>query len=189
MSTDDQPWWASGDDPEAAGTDDAFDAHQRARNQNKDADWQEELADQIADAEAAGGRRREPGGPEAPHWLGDAVQLVGRMAVDATQRLQAVGQSGDGLRDPVHDHPAGHARRDGADGRRGGGDGAGPPHPPGEVCNACPFCLGLRAVRQVRPEVIGHLSDAAHHLSLALRAIADAAADGPDDVEHIPLDD
>lgn len=63
------------------------------------------------------------------------------------------------------------------------------PHEDGTVCDACPVCITLRAVRQVRPEVIGHLSDAAHHLSLALRAVADAqASDDTQDFQHIDLD-
>lgn len=181
MSTTREPWWASGDAPEDVGTDDPLAAHQAARAGR---DWRDALAEDIADA------ARDPAEPtqDAPHWLGDAMDVLGRMAADATQRLSSAGSATDedlGARDPVDDHPAGRRRA-----RRAPGDGGGvPPHAPGEVCNACPVCLGLRALRAVRPEVIGHLSDAAHHLSLALRAVADAAVDEPDHVERITLDD
>lgn len=149
-----------------------------------DEDWRDALREDLADAE----QQKPSPGVDAPHWLGDAIDLVSRMAADATERLQTGSRhEGETMagRDPVDDHPAGSRRnRVGSD-----GGGAVPPHPPGEVCGACPVCIGLRALRSVRPEVIGHLSDAAHHLSLALRAVADAAADGPEDVQRIVLDD
>lgn len=64
-----------------------------------------------------------------------------------------------------------------------------PEHDDGEVCQACPICLGLRAVRQARPEVIGHLADAAHAFSLALRALADSTeGGGGNDFQRIDLD-
>lgn len=190
------PWWASGDAPDAEPDDNAFERHRQARAgrtpaadstessapQNGDEDWHDQLREDLA----AAGDDTPPPRVDSPHWLGDAIDLMGRMAADATERLQSGGLAGGGLsgRDPADDHPAGTRRRPSAD-----DGGTPPPHGPGEVCGACPVCIGLKALRAVRPEVIGHLSDAAHHLSLALRAVADAAADGPDDVERIVLDD
>ena len=106
--------------------------------------------------------------------MGDALLALGRLASQAGRRVAArVGEPGtgrpvgvdeDGERDPFS------------------------PHEDGAVCDACPVCIGLRAVRQVRPEVIAHLSDAAHHMSLALRAIADAQAEPDEGFTSIDLD-
>lgn len=62
------------------------------------------------------------------------------------------------------------------------------PHPDGQVCQACPVCLVLRAVRASRPEVIGHLAEAAHHLALALQAFAETHAGADPDLTKIDLD-
>lgn len=68
------------------------------------------------------------------------------------------------------------------------GDVAAAAHDDGQVCDACPVCRLLRAVRQSRPDVVTHLADAAHHVSLALQALAEAS-DAPDGgFEHIDLD-
>lgn len=58
----------------------------------------------------------------------------------------------------------------------------------GAVCDACPVCIMLRAVRDIRPEAVGHLAEAAHHVSLALQAFADAQAGGSDGLQKIDLD-
>jgi hypothetical protein len=57
-------------------------------------------------------------------------------------------------------------------------------------CQVCPACQLLRLVRWTRPEVYGHLADAAASLSAALRELTadrtpDAARRG--NVEHIDL--
>jgi hypothetical protein len=57
-------------------------------------------------------------------------------------------------------------------------------------CQVCPACQLLRLVRGTRPEVYGHLADAAASLSAALREMTpdrtpDAARRG--NVEHIDL--
>ena len=57
-------------------------------------------------------------------------------------------------------------------------------------CQVCPACQLLRLVRGARPEVYGHLADAAASLSAALRELTadrtpDAARRG--NVEHIDL--
>jgi len=61
--------------------------------------------------------------------------------------------------------------------------------PPPE-CLVCPACQLLRLVRGTRPEVYGHLADAAASLSAALRELtADVASGTPrrGNVEHIDL--
>lgn len=164
--TTDGPWWASGRGPDD-GLDgqDPFEAHRDARRG------------------AAGADTATEGGTDAARLASDAIDLVTRLAAETGRRVAdraRANAAGDGTGsfgrpDDPADDAAGAAH-------------AGP-HEDGEVCDACPVCIGLRALRQVRPEVIGHLSDAAHHLSLALRAFADAQAGGRDDgLEKIDLD-
>lgn len=58
-------------------------------------------------------------------------------------------------------------------------------------CTACPVCSAVRVLRQVRPEAVGHLLDAATSLVAALAAAVPAApAPGPPEpVQTIDLDD
>jgi hypothetical protein len=82
---------------------------------------------------------------------------------------------GDDDVDPVDAHRA--ARR-GASGPAGEWDvpvdDDGPPsaaaHGP-DVCGICPFCVALRALGESRPQLVEHLSEAARHLSAALRSV------------------
>lgn len=98
---------------------------------------------------------------------------------------------GDGLHDedPLDRHRAG---------RRGTSDGRAPredpvdAHADGRVCHACPVCITLRALESSRPEVVGHLADALHHLSLAARAFMEAqvgATGGDGGLRRVDLDD
>lgn len=87
---------------------------------------------------------------------------------------------------------------DGAGGRGAADDARDiPPHrhgadAPHDVCQVCPICAVLRAVDDVRPELVEHLSEAARHLTLAAKAFIDAQAAGyePRDegLERIDLD-
>lgn len=74
-----------------------------------------------------------------------------------------------------------------------GGSAAGGSAPPGApVCQVCPVCSFLRVVQDARPEAMEHLLEAAHHLTLAAKAVVDAHADGfggAGGLEHIPLDE
>lgn len=61
-------------------------------------------------------------------------------------------------------------------------------------CHVCPVCSLLRALEDVRPDVLVHLGEAARHLSMAAKAVVDAQAGraqaaAPDDFETIPVDD
>lgn len=77
-----------------------------------------------------------------------------------------------------------------------------------DACGACPICVGLRALGESRPELVGHLAEAARQLALAVRTVVDAGvpadeAPGPtdaprragprrrtaDDLRRIRLDD
>lgn len=181
--THDDPWWASGRDP-GEGIDpseDPFDAHRDARRGG---------APPPGDGD--GTDPRAPGG-EAARLATDAMELIGRLAAEASRRVAARATS-----NAATGGDAGaFTRPDGAEATRpgAGGDGAWrrladgiAPHEDGRVCDACPVCIGLRALRQVRPEVIGHLSEAAHHVSLALRAFADAQVADDEGLEKIDLD-
>jgi hypothetical protein len=44
-------------------------------------------------------------------------------------------------------------------------------------CQVCPLCAGLAALRQARPEAVGHLVKAGAELLLAARALLDGAAE------------
>ena len=61
-------------------------------------------------------------------------------------------------------------------------------------CTVCPFCQGIAAVRQVRPETVEHLLDSAASFVAALRTTVSAhvSPDGPaesrrPDVQHIDV--
>jgi hypothetical protein len=55
--------------------------------------------------------------------------------------------------------------------------GAGAGHSP--ECTICPLCQGIRLLRGARPEVVGHLSDAATSFLAALAALAPADSSEP----------
>lgn len=44
-------------------------------------------------------------------------------------------------------------------------------------CQLCPFCAGLAAVREARPEAVEHLVKAGAELLLAVRALLDRVAE------------
>lgn len=176
----DAPWWASGRSAEDGldGTEDPLGAHWGARHgdQTHDGGRDEPTGDRPA-GDGAGG--------DAARLAGEAIDLFARLAAEAGRRVAARATSNAGRPAPGAftrtDPPTG--------GDQPGDDGAPGPHPhDGEVCDACPVCMGLRAIRQVRPEVVAHLSDAAHHLSLALRAVAEAQAAPDEGLESIDLD-
>ena len=58
-------------------------------------------------------------------------------------------------------------------------------------CTACPVCQTVGLLRQVRPEAVAHLLDAAGSLVAALRAAVPApdAPVGPPTVQRIDLDE
>jgi len=61
-----------------------------------------------------------------------------------------------------------------------------------QECLVCPLCQTVGALRQVRPEAVGHLLDAAGSLVAALRAavpVPDAPPERGPGVERIDLDE
>lgn len=174
----DAPWWASGRAAEDGldGTEDPLGAHWGARH-----------GDGSTDGGTTDGGGHDPSagaGGDAARLAGEAIDLFARLAAEAGRRVASRATSNAGRPAPGaftrSDPPSSGATSD---------DGAPGPHPhDGEVCDACPVCMGLRAIRQVRPEVVAHLSDAAHHLSLALRAVAEAQGQPDEGLETIDLD-
>lgn len=152
------PWWASGSDP-----DEGLDGRDPF-----DAHRQARTGQPGAEAgdDDPGPGAREPG--ELAALAVEAVDLLARVAAAGARR------AGRPRPTPAGD-PQATATRQG-------------PHADGSVCDACPVCITLRAVQEARPEVVAHLADAAHHVTAALQAFADAQA-GPDEgLQHIDLD-
>lgn len=59
-------------------------------------------------------------------------------------------------------------------------------------CTVCPLCQAVGTLRQVRPETVGHLLDAAGSLVAALRSavpVPDPPAGAGPGVQHIDLDE
>ncbi len=120
-----------------------------------------------------------------PAWL-DAVEAIEGAVRAAARGPRRAGGEDQGA---PSDAGSGHATANDAgipDGHRHGAVDA--------YCHVCPVCALLRALEDVRPEVLLHLTEAAKHLSLAAKAVVDAQADratgaAGDDFESIPVDD
>jgi hypothetical protein len=55
-----------------------------------------------------------------------------------------------------------------------------------EVCGVCPICVGMRLLGEARPDLVVHLTEAARHLSAAVRSLLDTTQDpGPPDGEGV----
>jgi hypothetical protein len=48
---------------------------------------------------------------------------------------------------------------------------------PAPECQTCPICAGLAALREARPEAVGHLVKAGAELLLAAKALLDGAGE------------
>lgn len=159
------PWWASGSGPDE-GLDgrDPFDAHRRARTGRTGGD----AAGAGGPGDASEDGSTGTGGADAGELRSLAVEAVDLLARVAAATAQRAGR-------PRAASGAGTSATAG-------------PHADGRVCDACPVCITLRAVQQARPEVVAHLADAAHHVTAALQAFADAQAGDDDGLQHIDLD-
>jgi hypothetical protein len=57
--------------------------------------------------------------------------------------------------------------------------------PAAEICGVCPVCIAARMLGDTRPELLGHLTEAARHVTAALRSLLDTSADRDDgDRDH-----
>lgn len=176
----DAPWWASGRtaDDGLDGAEDPLGAHWDARHGAR----AEDGGDDHGHGDRAAGQAP---GDDAARLAGEAIDLLARLAAEAGRRVTVRATTNAGRPTPGAFTRTDPPPEEGDRVRGGAQD----PHPhDGEVCDACPVCMGLRAIRQVRPEVVAHLSDAAHHLSLALRAVADAQGQPDEGLETIDLD-
>jgi hypothetical protein len=152
--------------------------------------WASELEDGVADAppldplEAHRAARRGTPPPDdaADGW--DLADLLGP-AADASA-------PGDGATDDASDAPRTAGRGS------AGTDGPAAAHGP-DVCGVCPICVALRALGESRPQLLEHLSEAARHLTAAVRNLVEdpprvrpdgarRGHDDPDPFERIDLD-
>lgn len=203
---DSRPWWASDPPAAADAADDPLEAHRSARRNGP---------------EPTGGRREggHPGSSRASNG-GEADGHAGGSTGASSGRRDAGGRPGGSRRssdpggagpgeEPPWEPPAAwseatqllaelladlggagarQAFRQAARSRAGGA--AARAHPP--ECRVCPACSLLRAVGDVRPEVVSHLTEAARQLTLAAKAVMDAQAgafDRAEGLQHIPLDE
>lgn len=173
-ATDDagRPWWAS--DGQGLGDEDPVESHRRARAAGSSGDGARtrDHGAGAEDGEAREGERdRGSGGGDGPGdhpWWADAAELLARVAREAGRAAGAGnGRAGAVGRDHVHTGSV-------------------------DACQICPVCTGIRLLGEVRPEVVSHVTEAARHLTLALKAVVDAQAEamGADDgLQRIDLDD
>jgi hypothetical protein len=147
------------------------------------------------------------GGPDLPPsgpWWEAAAETVSRLARDLAETAEAHDPRADEGADAGRSHgtareaPPTTGRGDpGAHGGEPGGrDGPAPADGQDthrvDACGICPICVGLRALGESRPELVGHLAEAARHMALAARSLAARPGSGaPDDepLQHIGLDD
>lgn len=164
MSAADRPWWSSGDaDASGAGApepDDPLEAHRRARR---------------GDAGGDHAHRRGQDPVDDGSWWVPATEAVIRLARDLAAHAGEVAATP--VPDPDHHGDADDRDADNRGGDADGRDGDGGAHRI-DACGVCPICIGLRVLGDARPEVVGHLAEAARQLTLAVRAVVDAAADG-----------
>jgi hypothetical protein len=81
--------------------------------------------------------------------------------------------------------PADPSEPDPASGPDDPGSASGPTQqgPASEICGMCPVCIAARMLGDSRPELLAHLTEAARHVSAAVRTLLDAPGDrgpGPD---------
>jgi len=53
-----------------------------------------------------------------------------------------------------------------------------------ELCGVCPLCTLARALEDTRPELMGHLTEAARHLAAAARALLETPPGAPEGATH-----
>jgi hypothetical protein len=154
VSATDRPWWAT-DDDEADHDVDPIEAHRAARRGDADDD-----ADRQAPSDDGS-------------WWVPATEAVTRLARDLAASPPR-GLLDEEQVDLGTDEPAASTSNGPAAGRpRGGGDGGGGHRI--DACGVCPICVGLRALGEARPDLVGHLAEAARQLALAVRTVVDAA--------------
>ncbi len=119
--------------------------------------------------------------PTRPWWASDPVDGDVDRSVDPVEAHRAARR---GWLDPDAASSGPDAASSGPDGAASGTDGAcsdGAGHAE-QICGVCPVCVLARAVGESRPELLGHLAEAARHLSAAARSFLEPHAPaGPPD--------
>jgi hypothetical protein len=174
---DARPWWASDRGVTGLGPDpDPLDRHRRARRGDGADDVADGVADDGADGvtdDVADDVTDDATAPRGSWWepAAEAVARLGRdLATTAADNAAAA----------VGDRPwhAAEARRDDDPGSAAAAD----PGSEGDeghridACGVCPICVGLRALGEVRPDLVGHLAEAARHLAAAVRSAVETTA-------------
>ena len=157
MSGQARPWWAS-DGPVDGGIardEDPVERLRAARRGASDATTPDDLAEPWLDAVAA--------------TMSSLARTTSEPEPDGDDPLETGGD--DEFDDSDESCGSGHA---GAAETAGSTVGAG--HQP-DVCGVCPICVGLRALAESRPELMGHLAEAARHVALAARSLRERPAE------------
>jgi hypothetical protein len=196
-----RPWWAS-EGPVEGGISPDEDPVERFRSARR------------------GPEAASRGEADAEPWIEAAAATMSRLARDFAEGAQ--GGSQVPPREPTHASGGAASNGDAAGGTTGAGStqagsqegGSGeagpreagpreagpreagssgpPPHSP-DVCGVCPICIGLRTLAEARPELMGHLAEAARHVALAARSLMERperpeGGGGGEPLEHIDLD-
>lgn len=203
MSEQARPWWAS-DGPVEGGIapdEDPVERFRSARRGPSAPGRPEVEAEPWLEAAAATMSRlarelsRETEGSDAPAADGSGADAPGAGAPGAdAPGADAPGADTLGAQDSGADGSGGRgAQGSGPDATGEGTWAQGPPPHSLDVCGVCPICIGLRTLAESRPELMGHLAEAARHVTLAARSFMERPErphGGEDDepLEHIDLD-
>jgi hypothetical protein len=135
-------------------------------------------------------------------WWEAAAETVSRLARDLADTAEA--HRDDGATADPDATPWDAATADGAAGPGGGqptdaaddtttaAGGAGDGDHRIDACGVCPICVGLRTLGESRPELVGHLAEAARHVALAARSLgarSPSSGSGQEPLQRIDLDD
>ena len=157
MSEPTRPWWAS--EPVDGDVDrsvDPVEAHRAARR-----GWLDPNApDGPYNATTAD--HRQWGAPDGDRDAPDPSRHVGGPAPGGDPDGDDPNGGDPNGGDPNGDDPAGADR--------------GPADHAEQICGVCPVCVLARTVGESRPELLGHLTEAARHLSAAARSFLEPPA-------------
>ncbi len=127
----------------------------------------DEVDRSVDPIEAHRAARRAWLGPNAPTSGPDAACGDPGGASDGPRTAGGPGGASDGPR-------AAHGPGGAADGPRGTANE--PVDHAAQICGVCPVCVLARTVGESRPELLGHLAEAARHLSAAARSFLEPHA-------------
>jgi hypothetical protein len=183
VSAAERPWWATDGDDAPDDPTDPMEAHRAARRGAATPDDGEphhaaDPGDPREDVEDGAGSRTRP--VDDGSWWVPATEAVTRLARDLAASPPRGLLDDDGHRRDATDAAAEEGTswtdagsRPGAGPRDGSGGGGGHRI---DACGVCPICVGLRALGEARPDLVGHLAEAARQLALAVRTVVDATA-------------